>query len=57
MFNDEDLEELQRVMYWAICEGYIVDEMNPNLKSIIDKLNFSKDDLKEMEDISGKKMV
>lgn len=57
MFNEEELEELQKVMYWAICEGYIVDKINPNLKSIIDKLNFSKEDLKEIEDISGKKLL
>jgi len=56
MFSKEELEELQRVVYWATCEGYIVDEINPDLKSIIDKLNFSKEDLQEIEDISGKKI-
>lgn len=57
MFNDEELKELQEIISWAICEGYITDQINFNLKSIIDKLDFSKKDLEELEDISGKKIL
>ena len=57
MFNKAELEELQNIISWAICEGYISDKINPNLKNIISKLNFCKEDLREIEDISGKKIL
>jgi hypothetical protein len=57
MFNDEELEEIRSVIYFSICEGYNSEEINSNLKNVISKLDFPKEDLEEMENISGKKIL
>lgn len=56
MFSLEELEELKNIVSWSICEGYITEEINYCLKNIIDKLNFSKEELEEIRNISGKKI-